>query len=159
MSFFAYSPLRCFLDTISHCEQKSSIVSKKATPRACAIPSPVLDNVQRWHPSSCNADLATANHLSKEYQDTFSHHKGHKSISGHHFCCALDFCQWMFLSFASACLCGQVRKFPPQIGEDRNKFHFRAEKKPVTSLAVMGYCVPPLPPKCIPSRGNKRVVS
>ena len=29
LSFFAYSPLRCFLDTLSHCQQRSSIVSTK----------------------------------------------------------------------------------------------------------------------------------
>ena len=27
--FFAYSPLRCLLDTLSHCKQRNSIVSKK----------------------------------------------------------------------------------------------------------------------------------
>ena len=30
LSFFAYSPLRCFLYTLSHCKQRSSIVSRKA---------------------------------------------------------------------------------------------------------------------------------
>ena len=30
LSFFAYSPLRCFLDTLSYCKQRSSTVSKKA---------------------------------------------------------------------------------------------------------------------------------
>ena len=29
-SFFAYSPLRCFLDTLSHCKQRSSIVSTRS---------------------------------------------------------------------------------------------------------------------------------
>ena len=29
LSFFAYSPLRCFLDTLSHCKQRISTVSKK----------------------------------------------------------------------------------------------------------------------------------
>ena len=28
LSFFAYSPLRCFLDMLSHCKQRSSHVSK-----------------------------------------------------------------------------------------------------------------------------------
>ena len=30
LSFFADSPLRCFLDTLPHCKQRSSTVSKKA---------------------------------------------------------------------------------------------------------------------------------
>ena len=30
LRFCAYSPLRCFLDTLSHCKQRSSIISKKA---------------------------------------------------------------------------------------------------------------------------------
>ena len=31
-NFFAHSPLRHFLDTLSHCKQRSSTVSKKASP-------------------------------------------------------------------------------------------------------------------------------
>ena len=30
LSFFAYSPLRCFLDTLSHCKQRSLLASKEA---------------------------------------------------------------------------------------------------------------------------------
>ena len=29
LSFFAYSPLRCFLDTLSHCKQEASNCKKK----------------------------------------------------------------------------------------------------------------------------------
>ena len=30
LSFFPYSPLRCFLETLSHCKQRSSTVSQEA---------------------------------------------------------------------------------------------------------------------------------
>ena len=45
LSFFAHSPLRCFLDTVSHCKQRSSTVSEKA--RVVSKKAPKHNSMQK----------------------------------------------------------------------------------------------------------------
>ena len=52
LSFFAYSPFRCLLDTLSHCKQKASIQKSLRTPTPTGLEESTAVRLQfvRQHP-------------------------------------------------------------------------------------------------------------